>query len=1158
MDVDADSQKPSSDIVYAKSDELSVFFYANLPIEVTHILKLSADQFIGSIDTQTGFAVLVSSQSCYVWQHAQAVKGIPTCYTFRCPRDEFIENSDLSPAYHALLPHGHGREPGLVLMSATGLVHFWENISIGLAGGEHYFKTSLSLADDEVVTSLIRGHNHSFIASTNAGNMFRLTVTSARSRLQLSVQPFIRPTTSRLSRFLPSLFASSSAESVRAAPGYISAVVLGVQSPSGGQYVWALIDSRIQRWDVLLDSEELSLDVDISMTVTSRLHSEFGSRAHDPLLLDLAMQSDGRLIILTSYSDTKDDLQDKYALIQVAHVGDTFRVEAARAVPYQGNFGDGPSPRIQLIDDGLLVSVQFSDAFAICARDSDYRDRLELKDPDARVFGAGVLDSTSGLASPTTLVLTSSSMLRIVLDPARVKKYDPHSGQTKLIKSVMTQAIVYGSVSHNPLRFRFPPGFDVDGLIRGAQQLSHAVLVSDRQIIRQNHDLGAQMQGRKERLSWLISFINENGALDKMPQSARQSLAMDAEQLYAGYRLWLQHNEFLDTSPQFSVLHEAVLHCMEDIDATGVHDDPMRDFFRYCIPQLGMLLGRIVHVVVVASQHMGQDLVWLLPEANRIVLTVLQSAMEFRKYNAEVYGLQKPMLEAWTSQPDVLGVLEGLFETAHRALSERVMMDTDIDNTSASTELRAQLPDLVATLFECMQERLDSAPGKESQNAEQERLDLDTKFKHSRPVMLEILRQHNHVERAFALGEQWQDFGALVALCHRETVYPVNANPHAERISLYVEKFKDKFAMELYKWYIHNGELRALFALDKNGPGRYIDGYFELNPEPSISWLRDLEQRRYDEAADSMLDGSSAATTLDAQLVMLSVGKLAKLAGHRERAAHGARAANAWDPGLWDAYNDALDFIGVQQTLAADFRSINEGSGRSMENQLRIIVEARAARLSSTPILETIFKSISRQLLSGTPLSTEDVVDLLTLQDNAEPAERSRFATALDLLASVESKPIPGEYRVINSHAKTMPEARRMSAFRTVWRRIYINDDWDSIRLTADVSDAELTARFRRTALYTTLRALLIRDNSDRVPVGYITVPDEAKVIPSEEEIESRWPGMAPDEVHALMHDYELESHTLVEWNPNDVYERICELAEEDARLAYGTTPMEP
>ena len=38
----------------------------------------------------------------------------------------------------------------------------------------------------------------------------------------------------------------------------------------------------------------------------------------------------------------------------------------------------------------------------------------------------------------------------------------------------------------------------------------------DSEVVRPHHDLGAQLIGRKDRLSWLIQFINDNAVLGKV------------------------------------------------------------------------------------------------------------------------------------------------------------------------------------------------------------------------------------------------------------------------------------------------------------------------------------------------------------------------------------------------------------------------------------------------------------------------------------------------------------------------------------------------------------------------------------------------------------------------------------------------------------------
>ncbi len=78
----------------------------------------------------------------------------------------------------------------------------------------------------------------------------------------------------------------------------------------------------------------------------------------------------------------------------------------------------------------------------------------------------------------------------------------------------------------------------------------------DIEVVRPSPDLTRQLVERKDRLRFLIGFINENGALGKvryfdtvfsfvvscrhvqMSQAGRQCLATDAEKLYAAQQLW--------------------------------------------------------------------------------------------------------------------------------------------------------------------------------------------------------------------------------------------------------------------------------------------------------------------------------------------------------------------------------------------------------------------------------------------------------------------------------------------------------------------------------------------------------------------------------------------------------------------------------------------
>ena len=98
------------------------------------------------------FSIHTSSSLTYLIKTTQAIKGIPTCYILPCPWDY----NQTNPPFHCLVPYGSGREPGLILISTTGEIRFWDSIGIGLAGGDRYTTTHLGIGSEDLVTNLIR------------------------------------------------------------------------------------------------------------------------------------------------------------------------------------------------------------------------------------------------------------------------------------------------------------------------------------------------------------------------------------------------------------------------------------------------------------------------------------------------------------------------------------------------------------------------------------------------------------------------------------------------------------------------------------------------------------------------------------------------------------------------------------------------------------------------------------------------------------------------------------------------------------------------------------------------------------------------------------------------------------------------------------------
>ncbi len=109
---------------------------------------------------------------------------------------------------------------------------------------------------------------------------------------------------------------------------------------------------------------------------------------------------------------------------------------------------------------------------------------------------------------------------------------------------------------------------------------------------------------------------------------------------------------------------------------------------------------------------------------------------------------------------------------------------------------------------------------------ERDRDELDHRFALLRPEILETISKTSpfatlcsgltgtlgrvgYPHPALSLAETYRDFSSLAALCHRDTVYPPHENPWITDIQRYIERFKDDFAFELFRWYIQHGRLQT-------------------------------------------------------------------------------------------------------------------------------------------------------------------------------------------------------------------------------------------------------------------------------------------------------------------------------------------------------------
>ena len=135
----------------------------------------------------------------------------------------------------------------------------------------------------------------------------------------------------------------------------------------------------------------------------------------------------------------------------------------------------------------------------------------------------------------------------------------------------------------------------------------------------------------------------------------------------------------------------------------------------------------------------------------------------------------------------------------------------------------------------------------------------------------------------------------------------------------------------------------------------------------------------------------------------------------------------------------------MHKRLIEELRAPLAGSKtrQSLESQVDVIIKAVAPSLKAKnyPGFYSELRTCLKSLLQSHALGVEDLIDVLTLIESTLD-----FAIALQL---IENTKVLSPSFVFNemisdnclSFLKSIPEASRRSAFRTIWRRIYIHDE---------------------------------------------------------------------------------------------------------------------
>ncbi|WWC66609.1 uncharacterized protein I206_100512 [Kwoniella pini CBS 10737] len=1121
-------------VFWSKDERHLVSSLGPLPKEVASLVKNSdfvAHPIAGHVDPKSGFAMVASPSICIAWNYTKRTHSAPTTYTFPAPPVSYSTTPTQPPSLAALYTGSASSEPGIILVSTSGEIRFWESMSVALANVDRFQEIYVEVGEDDSVEKLWKTDGHNFLLTTSTSIAFRLTISSSGGRLVPTLTQLTRPG-GMFGRASPQLF------NAREDRGGVSSV-----TGAGGD-LYMMARRMLQKWAFGADGHKYIQEYDLHEAIGSWCFDSWSSGNVSLDLNDLVAFGQDELAVLISYVEQQSGTSE-YPRIHNSHAIVLFSIHPrsqslviSRVVDTSYLAHSDPRmldvPRLLVPPGSSMAFIRFAEVVLMVSLDegSPYEEAITLKDSGRNAFiGAGSIASTSskkGHGLPSIVAIPALGGLMSIEALETSGSSDPLTqitSATARLKSKMEQAVFFGERSDNPLSFDLPAGFQGD-LAEAAEAVSAEIVSSNSSYMPGLFELRAHLSDRLLRLKELMNFIRHNGLLTILPQSTRRRLSRDAEKIKGAIDLWDYQNRQMDQihtrSPQ-SLLSDSIHTYMHQADIVE-EEDFVRLFFRSQVQNLDKLLEIVFTTARSALDSANRsELSSWATEANRIFIIVERAAAQYREEELYTYEIdrEKPAIEIWTAQDSLLEALDFLYTTTEQLIKERSRdLGSVIDEPPSDTaepglkreqqlqsRLKGQMAILAAALCTNMEDKCRATSRREiDEGADpQEGVQLREKWAEMKPRVIRPLVAIDRLSEAYELAENHTDYLTLVILCHNQ------AKSDTARLQRYIERFGEEFAFVLYHWYIDQGQAYELLNQDEVY-GVLVTRFFAEHQCPELAWMHHLAFRRYDGAAIALKDAMADENTtkLEQQQLIGSIAKLAAIADVRSNGVSESRKR------LLIELDDELDLVHIQTTLI-DYLS-------PPQRRHAIKLDEQITLLADRPAFKRLFINLAEQLIRGLALDLEGLIDVLTLKENFE--RTGDAALALE--------------RLVGDTA--LPEGRKQVALLSIWRRVYIRDDWAAISNTTGRSEQAQRSKVRGTLAYQTIK--LVNDIKD-FPRNFILSPFTSSQPPLPTELTARFPTFSAEDISSLMNDHEKEIEILNRYlSENALEERIREVAE--------------
>ena len=661
-------------------------------------------------------------------------------------------------------------------------------------------------------------------------------------------------------------------------------------------------------------------------------------------------------------------------------------------------------------------------------------------------------------------------------------------------RSKIEQAVFFGTLPQDLLDFspRSEVQFTREEIETAALDVSHSIMSSASPYI---PTLGLSMEQQLKRRSAALDELNKHLRTyypNELGRLTKWKLLWGAEKMASARAIWKCYNTAVShprKGPKdpnlLSELIEAMSEDLKIENRPEHHEtDGVRHWFINDVWRLEWILPWAQNMVELLFTESVEDRknydqatqARLVGEANDIQLAGLETAFKFREANAGAYGLENEIL--------LDGVLQHGYEelpeiwTSTANIVERVKLLIDVSreltklNEDAEGEDGEPTPDLVLKLAAdnprqvqiCCQTYIERSRWLKSRSDQENKADGDLLMK----THFEIRRRHfvslsdvGQPDMGMQLAEKYRDMQALVDIIDQELEAPDSEDlipMYNERINSYFVKFGVAWANAFFKKHLNGG--KAVIVLTGNGTyKKHLTNFLRSHPAyAKLGWLNEvLTERNYVAAADSLNVAQQQERNLWSQKIGLSMGKLNLLAAQSRKQTKPDSVVAAGRK-----IDESLAILSVQERLYDHIKpTLRDALDADAEGDLAM-QKYGSHFVKDKPILRDAFQNSLRKLLAMETLSSEGLIDVLTLMDDEgiypddDGVIEMRFLSAFKVL------------RLCTIGISDPGRKDLLEGF--IWRRCMIQDNWEVINRTELKAETQVENETGATSLFQTLK----------------------------------------------------------------------------------------